>query len=291
LAKPQASLTLTIKTQAKRPRSAESLPDIFTRLEARGVNYAKVKAIVQFALPQALLHFSRSFPGLTIDFVFRRLGRMEALLKTAFVVSYFSDVNSQFEQRLKGLSRIAIQALIEANGTIGGAWSLCVELQPTGQDEKGRAMYIRPPFRILATHRKRKQSLAVQLQEGESVTAVKQAFEGNGIWKELWKADPGRLLVSRRAEQGWPVYTSFVLPPLYEFLVPYYPSAGHHWAKHGVRTDRLARLPQELLKDMLEILRMEHYHVFQHATLPQLKALVQGHLARNSAKEVSRRKI
>ena len=36
----------------------------------------------------------------------------------------------------------------------------------------------------------------------------------------------------------------------------------------------------QLLQDMLEILRLEHPHVFGETTAPQLKAVIQNHLNR-----------
>lgn len=273
---------MTFGMEAKRTGNDDPLPDIFARLEARGVDYAKVKALMHLYLPQTFC-FSRVFPSSTIEDVFRRLERSEALLKADCVLSHFSDLKSQFEQRLRGLSQIAIHALIETNA-IGGAWDLRVEFQPTGRDEEGQAMYIHPPFRIVATHRKQKK-VAIQLREGEGVATLKQAFKEKGIWKELWTKDPSHRLVSRRAEQGWPFYTRLVIPQLYELLLPHYPSAGHRWAKHAdAQSNRHARFPQQLLGDMLEILRLEHSHVFKETTVPHLRSAVQRHLGRKNAK-------
>lgn len=79
------------------------------------------------------------------------------------------------------------------------------------------------------------------------------------------------------------MYTQSIIPQLYEFLAPYYLIRGHHSEKRDASLEkRKALFPKELLKDMLDILRMEHPHVFEQTTVNQLKASIQRHLARKT---------
>ena len=79
------------------------------------------------------------------------------------------------------------------------------------------------------------------------------------------------------------MYTRFIIPQLYEFLAPHYPQRGNYSEKRNTPKDDVkARFPKELLQDMLDILQMEHPHVFAQTTVDQLKANIQRHLERKA---------
>ena len=79
------------------------------------------------------------------------------------------------------------------------------------------------------------------------------------------------------------MYTQTIIPQLYEFLAPHYTNRGHHSEGRDRAVERRKALfPKELLEDMLDILRMEHPHVFKQTTVNQLKASIQRYLARKA---------
>lgn len=99
----------------------------------------------------------------------------------------------------------------------------------------------------------------------------------------MWKGDLSRIWTSKRKRQGWPLFTRLIIPRLYEFMAPYYPSPGHYCAKLDgslAEAKRPARFPKEILADMLEILRQEHPYAFENTTQSQLKSVLQRYLAK-----------
>ncbi len=178
---------------------------------------------------------------------------------------------------------------MQANSPRIGDWCIWYEWIPTGKDESGNPVYIRPALRITARHRDtgeiRQTSIPYEPPDASDWGAnpVITAFKELGLWDHAEKGSLRRFLVSSRKAQGWPMYTQLIIPRLYEFLAPHYTNRGHHSEKrdHAVERRR-ALFPKELLEDMLEILRMEHPHVFGQTTVNQLKATIQRHLARKA---------
>ena len=95
-----------------------------------------------------------------------------------------------------------------------------------------------------------------------------------------------------RNPQGWPLFTQYVIPNLYEFLIPYYRTKGHYSSQRdgdAMEPARSALFPGKLLEDILEILRMAYSSWFAATTVPQLKAVLQRYLQRKQSSIKSRR--
>ena len=283
----EAGLGLSSPLMGGRRKPEGSSREVFKNLANRGVpleNYGTIKKIVAFDLPVWRLFFSRQFERRTIAQVLQQIERWKALLLKDFLL--LPNQKVELAKWIVGAETMAWQALIQANLPQIGAWKLRLSFVPTGQDDCG-PVYTFSGQRISAFNQKTKEAREVLIPAEEFNDparyghAYRKAFETLGIWDLLWKGSAGRGLTSARKPQGWPVLTHIVIPQLYEYLIPYYKTPGYYSNRidsPGPR--RPARFPGELLQDMLEILRMEHPHVFAQTTVPQLKGVIQKHLDR-----------
>ncbi len=260
---------------------------IFARLADHGVNYGIIKKIAAFDLPQWRLFCSRQFKRRTIEQVLEQIEQWKAFLGEDFLL--LPNQKAELEKWILGAESLAWQALIEANFPQVGPWKLCLSDVPTGQDDSG-PVYTFSGQRITAFNQETKDTREVLIPGEERNDparcgdAYRKAFENLGIWDLVWKGPAGDGLMSARNPQGWPIFTQTVIPRLYEYMIPHYPQPGHHSNRiDSAEVRRLARFPGELLQDMLDVLRMEHPHFFGKTTVPQLKAVIQNHLARKAA--------
>jgi hypothetical protein len=221
--------------------------------------------------------------------VYRRLEKWDELLDKDFVLKLDAELKSEVQQFLSGTGSSVAKALIESNPTVA-LWDLKVLALPTAMEEDGQLIYVNQnPVQIVATHRETKERKTVPIIGAGGffigIFTCKEAFEKLGLWDSLWKGNPGPSFVSQRTTQGWPYFAQYVIPQLYELLAPHYESPGHHWARHGdAGTPRRAEYPQELLVDMLEILRLEYPGAFRETTLSQLRAAVRRHILSKKSK-------
>jgi hypothetical protein len=266
----------------------ETSSSIFERLEAKGIqDYGAIKSIVSFQSPQSAVFFVEQFDRRTLTQVLQQIERWKEFLKTDFIMS--SSQRAEITKKIVIAQRLVGNAPIEANSPRVGDWEMEYSWITLGQDESGKPIGIRPALRIRARHCKtdeiRDASIPHELTDAASLgpNPFRKAFEELGLWGELKMGSLRRYLVSARKPQGWPMYTKIIIPQLYEFLIPYYPNPAHHSEKRDTTPEkRMALFPTELLRDMLEILQIEHPHVFGKATVNQLKASVRRHLDRKA---------
>jgi hypothetical protein len=247
-------------------------------------NYAIIKKIVAFGLPQWRFFFARRFEGRTILQVLQQIERWKAFLRKDFLL--LTNQKAELEKWILGAETLVWQALIEANFPQVGPWKLELIPVPTGQGDSG-SVYIFPGLRIVALNVKTKETRQVLIPAVEfndptrCGDAYRRAFKTLRIWDLLWKGPACKGLISARKPQGWPVFTHIVIPQLYEYLIPYYKKPSHYSERiDSPGRRRPARFPGELVQDMLDLLRMEHPHVFARTTAPQLKSIIQKYLGR-----------
>jgi hypothetical protein len=264
--------------------------DIFARLAQRGIDYSRVKQIVQLDRPQYVQVFGQWFKGHTIKKVLAQLDQWKTLLKNDFILSLSKDLKDQVERSVICTESIVWVALLEAIPQVG-PWDLHIVPLPSGNDQNGQPIYIHARLEIRAVHHETKETRRAQIPGGlvshlsSQGDDFRRAFETLGLWHLLQKGDSIRRSISKRSPQGWPICTRLIIPQLYEFMLPHYPASSHLWLRHRVRPQSarskpLAQFPKELLTDMLEILRLEDPHLFGKTTPHQLKSAVQRHLAR-----------
>jgi hypothetical protein len=261
--------------------------DIFERLSGRGVHeYETIKNIVSFQIPQAAYFFVRQFGGRTLGEVLRRIERWKEFLKTDFLLP--ERERTDVIRSINQVELLTCNALVQTNSPRIGDWEIRYEWIPSGE-HAGAPIYIWPALRITARHREsgevRRSLVPHEPLSSARLTGnpLQKAFEQLGIWDQVEKGSLRRYLISSRKPQGWPMYTQIVIPQLYEFLAPHYFSRGHHSERRDAAVEkRNALFPKELLEDMLDILRMEHPHVFDKTTINQLKARIQRHLAQKT---------
>ncbi len=272
----------------KPPRASRKSRDIFDRLKDRGIlDYGSIKEIVSFQIPQSAFFFAVRFGRRTLEQTLRRIERWKKFLKTDFLL--LPNQRAEVEEWIVQTETLVCNALVQANLPRVGDWELQYNWIPTGTDEAGTAVFIRPGLRITARHRQtgevRKASIPSEAlyPSGLGANPYQKAFEELGLWETLEKGSLRRYLISSRKPQGWPLYARFIVPHLYEFLAPSYSKRGHYSEKRDTaNSQRKALFPKELLEDMLDILRMEHPHAFERTTVNQLKASIQRHLARKA---------
>jgi hypothetical protein len=276
-----------------RGRAAQSSRDIFARLADRGGNYAIIKKIVAFDLPQWRLFFSRHFERRTIAQVLQQIERWNAFLSEDFLL--LPNQKAELEKWILRAESLAWQALIQANFPQVGPWKLGLSFVPTGEDDSA-PVYTFPGQRVTAFNQETKDTREVLIPAEELNDparfgdAYRKALKTLGIWDLLWKGLAGRGLMSAREPQGWPIFTQTVIPRLYEYLIPLYKEPGHYSNRiDSPGRPRPARFPGKLLRDMLDVLRMEHPHVFGQTTIPQLKAVIQKYLNRKEQSTKSTR--
>jgi hypothetical protein len=265
--------------------------DIFTRLamhDISGDQYGMVKQIVSFGLPQMLLLYTHQYGHRSIAQVIRQIDQWKELLRKDCVLS--ETQRSELLRTILGAEAVVWNALIEANLPRVGPWELRMEFVPTSEDESGQPRYIHPPVRITAVNRETQEVREAIIPYSEPTSssvgdAYRRAFKELGLYDLTNKGFPAHGLVSARKPQGWPIFTRFVIPNLYEFLLPHYQKAGHYSEKRE-QTPELARAalyPQELLEDMVDILKLEHRSWFADYTVGRLKAVIQRHLDRKDS--------
>lgn len=264
-------------------------PDIFARLAKRGVSdeYGTIKQIVSFGLPQMILLYTRQYGHRPIAQILRQIDQWKDLLKKECVLP--ATQRSELQRTILGAEALVWNALIEANLPQVGPWTLRMALVPTGKGEGGGPIYVYPPVKITAVNRETQEVRETIIPYNDPTSsstgdAYRKAFKELDLYDLIKKDSPARGLVSARKPQGWPIFTRYVIPKLYEFLLPYYQRAGHHSDKwdRAPELDRRALYPKELLEDMVDILKVEHRSWFADYTVRRLKAVIQRHLAKKA---------
>jgi hypothetical protein len=241
---------------AKPPRPSRRSRDIFDRFRDRGVpDYARIKEIVSFQIPQSALFFASRFEHRTLEQTLSQIERWKRFLKTDFLL--LPSQREEVEKWIGQVETMACNALVQANLPGVGDWKLRYSWIPTGTNEAG-PVFVRPGLEITARHQQtgeaRKASIPSEAlyASGLRPNPFQKAFEDLGIWERLEKGSLRRYLISERKPQGWPLYTRFIVPHLYEFLAQYYPEGGHYSEKRDAAGDqRKALFAKELLEDML----------------------------------------
>ncbi len=121
--------------------------------------------------------------------------------------------------------------------------------------------------------------------------ALEQALKELGIWEILRKDNPAAKLVNERAMRGWPIFTQFVIPALYEMMHPHYPARANYSEKidgEAFEPQRPARAPIQLLRDMLDILKTERPDVFQDYDTASLKEVIRSYVRNKTEKSEER---
>lgn len=270
----------------------QAQPDIYQRLKNRGIQFEDIHRIILSDTPQDTLFIAQWFKGRKISQILKQADDWKAFLKKDFMLSLDPDLKSRVEQFILKTELFVWRAVVEANRQVG-RWYLEFVALVSPMPLDGSPSHIQPASEIRAFNPTTKEMRRAVIPWGKPIdlaataAAWRRAFEELKLWDRLWKGDLSRLLVSRRARQGWPVYSRFIIPRLYEFMNSHYNSPGHHWAsRHGARSKRRrAEFTNELLVDMLEILKLTHPHVFGRTTLPQIKSAVQRHLNRKRQKK------
>ena len=263
--------------------------NLLARLAGRGIKYAKVKKIVQFDLPPLQVAFVRQFGRRKISEVLRQIERWRGILEGDSLIP--TDLKTPLADWINRIELLVFQTLLEKQLSQIGPWRLELEYLPTAKGKKGKPIYVSPGLRITAIDRKTndKRQVIVSGEElndpARASAAYRRAFEKLGLWDLILRQPRGRLLVSARRPQGWPLFTHQVIPRLYELMRPQYEKPGHFSEDRDRGTGqarRTALYPQELLEDMLGILRAEHPTFFAQTTIGQLKAVLQRYLAKGT---------
>jgi hypothetical protein len=162
---------------------------------SRNSGLRKCKADRKLSNPSVrILLRENQFGRRTLEGVLRQIERWKEFLKSDFML----PVNQRTEiiQRIKQTELLVGNALIQVNSPRVGDWELRYEWIPTGRDESGNSVYIRPALRITARHRDtgeiRQASIPHEPSDASDLGAnpFKTAFDELGLWEQLGKGSP-----------------------------------------------------------------------------------------------------
>jgi hypothetical protein len=275
---------------------ASSLDALFARLSAHGINCNMIRHILAH-IPQATLFFQRLFPQRSFEQVFDDLDRWRKFLERDRLLS--PEEKHSLQRILVGKELIAFNALLENLSSQHGQWLLQASLVPSGHDENGSPLYTPPGLKLSAQHQETKEAFVVLLHPSQ----LSSPAECASSWRKLFvilrlrgvkiKASEYEQLVSARDPQGWPIFTRYIVPQLYDCLIQSFPRKAHYYDLPGqvvaAEPQANAMYPQELLETMVEILRFGLPDIFHSTTVADVRGVIQRHLSRsrkdtNSAK-------
>ena len=269
--------------------------EVLDRLSAHGIppaEYIKIRRIVSFDIPHGLLLFAQRFGRRTFKQVLAQIDCWKRFLENDTL--FADDEKDKVARQVQGIELVVCQALLDVNLLHIGQWVITGVFLPTGQDAQGQPEYFRPGLRLTAVHRNSKveRSAVISVEGLNDVTkrsgAWKRAFEELGIWDLVAKGIVYQRVLRAGRSQGAPTFTQWVVPRLYEHLLPYYQKPGHYSAARDKVVTGKALYSKELLDDMLLILRFEHPGTFDDTTISQLKAVIQHHVERKRARSTKR---
>lgn len=252
---------------------------ILERLALRGIGkteYARIKKIVSFDLPHPQIQFQKQFTGYSPRQVLKCLAVWRDFLQRDFLLSNFEK--EQIENWLSTYEFLTWQAIFDHFISVGEPWTISWQLLP---DEDGR--YVYPDERVTAVHTRTKEIRTVVIPKWK-LTGPKWWANWKAVLQDLKLLDfaldsyaPTKF-ISARKPQGWPIVRRRIMPRLYEYMAPYYRKRGHIWSEKEEQLTRDAYYPQELLVDMLGVLRLEHPDFFSRTTVGSIKSAVQNYL-------------
>jgi len=285
-----STATLALMVNSTSARAPVQEQEVLDRLSAHGIkpaDYIKIKQIVSFNIPHGLLIFAQRFGNRSIMEVLAEVETWRRFLERDTLFS--DDERTKVEHVIQGTEMVLVQAILEVNLLRIGPWILTGTRLPSGQDSQGGPEYLPPGLRLTTVHceTKEQQSVVISGEDlgvrSQPLRALKRAFEELGLWDTVARCAISRRITRAGRPQGWPVFTQTVIPPLYDYLIPYYGKPGHFSDKRDTLSVGRALYPKELFEDMLLILRFEHGSTFEDMTTPQLKAQVQHHLDEKQA--------
>lgn len=270
-------------------KTADRAQELFDRLSNRGIDaadYWRIKDLVARSFPQACSRFYKEYGERPIDQVLGQIDGTKALLNKSIILS--TEARIELEKSINIAEMLAWGAILEINASKVGPWIIQSVQIPIETDEDLRATYSYPSLRITATHEKSGEKRTAVIPGEELINfasraqAWERAFEQLGIWDLVYRGSVHKGILSARGPRGSPIFTQWIVPRLYEYLLPHYEKPGHHSEKRDGLTAGKAQFPKELFEDMLLILRIEQPGFFENATVPQLMSVVQRYLKKKT---------
>jgi hypothetical protein len=264
--------------------------EIFERLTAHGFpleDYVKIKQLVSWSFPQARFRFYREFRGRTINQVLRQIDKDRKFLAKDFILP--AEEKLRFEKSFSIAEMLAWQAILEINCYQVGHWRIETVQLPTAWDEDGQPQYRNPNLKIIAVHieSEEERQAIIPGQEladfGKRAQAWKHAYQQLGIWDLVYLDSVNKGVLSARRPHAWAVFTKYIIPRLYEYLLPYYEKPGHYSRNRDTFKAGKAQYPNELFEDMLLILHLELPEFFSDASACQIKAAIQKYLEKRKS--------
>jgi hypothetical protein len=251
--------------------------------------YTRIQKIVRFYLPHPMLYFHMRFPGRSPVQLLEEVKLQRRSLELGDMVLTEGE-KRQLEQSLAADEFAARLALVDRFASLNEPWKVRATWVPNAD-----GTYIRPSLRITATRTGTKDKREAIIP-GESLVGEK--------WWEAWKralTELGLLefafnrgyrvtkLVTKRKPQGWALFTHVTIPSLYDYMAKFYEERGR--PQFPRERARKAFYPNELLQDMLALLRDAQPDVFANYTKQQLKARIQQHLLKKQDAKLKQKQV
>ena len=259
-------------------------PEIFKKLERRGVDYTQVMQIVEFSQPGYPFPFARYFGKRTIRDVLAWIASWKEFLASDFLLT--PDQRAQVVEWIRQTETFVWAVVRDANFKIGD-WTVRWYAIPPEALPDGELLMSATTVRAINEKTKETRTHLIpgrpRRAPRDFATEMEEVYTALGLRDQLWLESPFKLFMNYRPSKAWPVYTK-IIPCLYDFLLPYYQSPGHHSDdkdKDAGPTPQ-AMYPKDLLEDMRTILKVHHPHFLADLTAEQIKAHIQRYIARKS---------
>lgn len=270
--------------------------DLLQRLPADVVeNYAYVKLIITSApielMGTLLLHpdgasdpMARLFRKGSYGKILDAIDAEEKQVRRLDLIG--NNTRRQALSRLQGLRVFVYRSLLAEPALATQGRSFRELISATDSDADGSPRYIYPQLRIQVWTRPKGKRQEPKLL-GERVVppgedwperfslAVADLLKAYCSMDDLLRLRFRRRWWTGRGPEGWPVVTQCLVPALYDFLRPYYPTRPYTGS--GSNPDPGA-LNRRLMRDIADILRMERPELCVKLTPPRVRAAVSRYI-------------
>ena len=160
-----------------------STPDIFTRLERRGLHYPDIKIKVFMEIPDAELFYARNWKGQSFGEMLCEIERKRALLKEFSDQPGFSQMDAALATSKVGL----INQILVANPNVGDLTIRCEWILHPIIDKSDTSEHAWPSFRITVFKKTAEYTISPDTVENADTyaEALEQALKEHGIWEIL----------------------------------------------------------------------------------------------------------
>lgn len=245
-------------------------PEVIKRLLGRGIEYTFVRKIVSEGINQQDALFLRLLEGKSIRSIQKELKFLNSVRTTLArlrgwlgekTVEPLARETEGLREYVEFLLWCAFQIEIGRHSNPAGERHCRSYYLPTGHDEGGSPLFIYPTLRYEVRDKSNRLIKTydlpheLSLRKKNEIAAKVLAALARGSGAETKRL--GRALTRKGSVIAWPPVSRWVIPRLYELLIPYYQDRpGYAMGTRETVAPRL-KYPRQLFEDMVDVLRLE----------------------------------